>query len=210
MNKKHYRLVFSRLHGMLVAVEETASAAGKASAGETQRAVDRSGMHGVAQFALRFAAFGALIAVGAMPMWVQAQIVGTGPNAPSVIQTSNGLPQVNINKPGGAGVSLNTYNQFDVQKNGAILNNSPTIVNATLQGAGLDLSSSTTSAGSALTLTTTQGDLNLAHASAIAGGALYERRSQPAARGRRHGCVRNGHLDERWHIGGGRCHARER
>ncbi|MDN7450341.1 ESPR-type extended signal peptide-containing protein [Burkholderia multivorans] len=62
MNKKHYRLVFSRLHGMLVAVEETASAAGKASAGETQRAVDRSGMHGVAQFALRFAAFGALIA----------------------------------------------------------------------------------------------------------------------------------------------------
>ncbi|MCO8576176.1 hemagglutinin repeat-containing protein [Burkholderia multivorans] len=134
MNKKHYRLVFSRLHGMLVAVEETASAAGKASAGETQRAVDRSGMHGVAQFALRFAAFGALIAVGAMPMWVQAQIVGAGPSAPSVIQTPNGLPQVNINKPGGAGVSLNTYNQFDVQKNGAILNNSPTIVNTQQAG----------------------------------------------------------------------------
>ncbi|MBU9469086.1 hemagglutinin repeat-containing protein [Burkholderia multivorans] len=134
MNKKHYRLVFSRLHGMLVAVEETASAAGKASAGETQRAVDRSGMHGVAQFALRFAAFGALIAAGAMPMWVQAQIVGAGPNAPSVIQTPNGLPQVNINKPGGAGVSLNTYNQFDVQKNGAILNNSPTIVNTQQAG----------------------------------------------------------------------------
>ncbi|EED98579.1 filamentous hemagglutinin N-terminal domain-containing protein [Burkholderia multivorans] len=134
MNKKHYRLVFSRLHGMLVAVEETASAAAKASAGETQRAVDRSGMHGVAQFALRFAAFGALIAAGAMPMWVQAQIVGAGPNAPSVIQTPNGLPQVNINKPGGAGVSLNTYNQFDVQKNGAILNNSPTIVNTQQAG----------------------------------------------------------------------------
>ncbi|KVW41165.1 contact-dependent inhibition toxin BcpA [Burkholderia ubonensis] len=134
MNKNHYRLVFSRLHGMLVAVEETASAAGKASAGETQRAVDRSGMHGVAQFALRLAAFGALIAAGAMPMWAQAQIVGAGPNAPSVIQTPNGLPQVNINKPGGAGVSLNTYNQFDVQKNGAILNNSPTIVNTQQAG----------------------------------------------------------------------------
>ncbi|WP_156440541.1 hemagglutinin repeat-containing protein [Burkholderia sp. MSMB1072] len=134
MNKNHYRLVFSRLHGMLVAVEETASAAGKASAGETQRAVDRSGMHGVAQFALRFAAFGALIAAGAIPMWAQAQIVGAGSNAPSVIQTPNGLPQVNINKPGGAGVSLNTYNQFDVQKNGAILNNSPTIVNTQQAG----------------------------------------------------------------------------
>ncbi|WP_080416867.1 hemagglutinin repeat-containing protein [Burkholderia ubonensis] len=134
MNKSHYRLVFSRLHGMLVAVEETASAAGKASAGETQRAVDRSGVHGVAQFALRLAAFGALIAAGAMPMWAQAQIVGAGPNAPSVIQTPNGLPQVNINKPSGAGVSLNTYNQFDVQKNGAILNNSPTIVNTQQAG----------------------------------------------------------------------------
>ncbi|WP_157637680.1 hemagglutinin repeat-containing protein [Burkholderia ubonensis] len=134
MNKNHYRLVFSRLHGMLVAVEETASAAGKASAGETQRAVDRSGVHGVAQFALRLAVFGALIAAGAMPMWAQAQIVGAGPNAPSVIQTPNGLPQVNINKPSGAGVSLNTYNQFDVQKNGAILNNSPTIVNTQQAG----------------------------------------------------------------------------
>ncbi|WP_080493447.1 hemagglutinin repeat-containing protein [Burkholderia ubonensis] len=134
MNKNHYRLVFSRLHGMLVAVEETSSAAGKASAGETQRAVDRSGVHGVAQFALRLAAFGALIAAGAMPMWAQAQIIGAGPNAPSVIQTPNGLPQVNINKPSGAGVSLNTYNQFDVQKNGAILNNSPTIVNTQQAG----------------------------------------------------------------------------
>ncbi|CAM2166543.1 tRNA nuclease CdiA-2 [Burkholderia latens] len=134
MNKNRYRLVFSRLHGVLVAVEETASAAGKASAGEAQRAVDRSGMHGVAQFALRLAAFGALIAAGVMPMWARAQIVGAGPNAPSVIQTPNGLPQVNINKPGGAGVSLNTYNQFDVQKNGAILNNSSTIVNTQQAG----------------------------------------------------------------------------
>ncbi|CAM2172066.1 hypothetical protein BLAT2472_20332 [Burkholderia latens] len=134
MNKNRYRLVFSRLHGVLVAVEETASAAGKASTGETQRAVHRSGMYGVAQFALRLASFGALIAAGAMPMWAQAQIVGAGPNAPSVIQTPNGLPQVNINKPGGAGVSLNTYNQFDVQKNGAILNNSSTIVNTQQAG----------------------------------------------------------------------------
>ncbi|WP_415869056.1 hemagglutinin repeat-containing protein [Burkholderia ubonensis] len=69
-----------------------------------------------------------------MPMWVHAQIVGAGPNAPSVIQTPNGLPQVNINKPSAAGVSLNTYNQFDVQKNGAILNNSPTIVNTQQAG----------------------------------------------------------------------------
>ena len=134
MNKNHYRLVFSRVHGMLVAVEETASSAGKASAGETRHTLDRSGVHVVTQFALRFAAFAALIVAGAMPMWVHAQIVGAGPNAPSVIQTPNGLPQVNINKPGGAGVSLNTYNQFDVSHAGAILNNSPTIVNTQQAG----------------------------------------------------------------------------
>ncbi|WP_186079155.1 contact-dependent inhibition toxin BcpA [Burkholderia gladioli] len=134
MNKNHYRLVFSRVHGMLVAVEETASSAGKASAGETRCTLNRSGVHVVTQFALRLAAFGALIAAGAMPMWAHAQIVGAGPNAPSVIQTPNGLPQVNINKPGGAGVSLNTYNQFDVSHAGAILNNSPTIVNTQQAG----------------------------------------------------------------------------
>ncbi|WP_240464471.1 contact-dependent inhibition toxin BcpA [Burkholderia cenocepacia] len=134
MNKNHYRLVFSRVHGMLVAAEETASSAGKASAGETRRTLNRSGVQVVTQFTLRLAAFGALIAAGAIPMWAHAQIVGAGPNAPSVIQTPNGLPQVNINKPGGAGVSLNTYNQFDVSHAGAILNNSPTIVNTQQAG----------------------------------------------------------------------------
>ncbi|CDN60104.1 Large exoproteins involved in heme utilization or adhesion [Burkholderia cenocepacia H111] len=119
---------------MLVAAEETASSAGKASAGETRRTLNRSGVQVVTQFTLRLAAFGALIAAGAIPMWAHAQIVGAGPNAPSVIQTPNGLPQVNINKPGGAGVSLNTYNQFDVSHAGAILNNSPTIVNTQQAG----------------------------------------------------------------------------
>ncbi|HHX4187671.1 TPA: hemagglutinin repeat-containing protein [Burkholderia contaminans] len=51
-----------------------------------------------------------------------------------MLQTPNGLPQVNINKPSAAGVSLNTYNQFDVQKNGAILNNASTIVNTQQAG----------------------------------------------------------------------------
>ncbi|HHX4055347.1 TPA: hemagglutinin repeat-containing protein [Burkholderia contaminans] len=39
-----------------------------------------------------------------------------------------------MNKPSAAGVSLNTYNQFDVQKNGAILNNASTIVNTQQAG----------------------------------------------------------------------------
>ncbi|MGN7984009.1 hemagglutinin repeat-containing protein [Burkholderia sp. 22313] len=134
MNKNQYRLVYSRVRGMLVAVEETAGRTGKTSTGETRRAAKCGGGYPAAKFALRVAAFGALVAAGANPIWATAQIVGAGPHAPTVVQTPNGLPQVNINKPSAAGVSLNTYNQFDVQKNGAILNNASAIVNTQQAG----------------------------------------------------------------------------
>ncbi|MBE0628387.1 MAG: filamentous hemagglutinin N-terminal domain-containing protein, partial [Burkholderia vietnamiensis] len=130
MNKNQYRLVFSRVRGMLVAVEETAHATGKVTKGEASRAVgDR-----MASFALRHAAFAVLVAAGVTPMWANAQVVGAGANAPSVIQTQNGLQQVNITKPSGAGVSLNTYSQFDVPKPGVIVNNSPTLTNTQQAG----------------------------------------------------------------------------
>ena len=109
---------------MLVAVEETATATGK----EAGQSSVRSGESYSANFTLRQIAFAALVLLGALPSWSSAQIVPGGANAPGVIATQNGLPQVNINRPSGAGVSMNTYGQFDVQKNGAILNNSPTIV----------------------------------------------------------------------------------
>lgn len=67
-----------------------------------------------------------------------AQIVANR-NAPgnqqaTILQTANGLPQVNIQTPNGAGVSMNSYSQFDVQRNGAILNNSPSNVQTQLGG----------------------------------------------------------------------------
>ncbi|MFP3794870.1 filamentous hemagglutinin N-terminal domain-containing protein [Paraburkholderia sp. SIMBA_027] len=69
-----------------------------------------------------------------MPALSSAQIAGGGAHAPNVIQTPNGIEQVNINRPSGAGVSVNTYNRFDVQQRGAILNNSPTMVQSQLGG----------------------------------------------------------------------------
>ncbi|KGW79418.1 hypothetical protein Y046_5149 [Burkholderia pseudomallei MSHR2990] len=134
MNKNQYRLVFSRVRGMLVAVEETAHATGKVSKGEAPRSVANRALSALASFALRHAAFAVLIAAGVTPMWASAQVVGAGANAPSVIQTQNGLQQVNITKPSGAGVSLNTYSQFDVPKQGVIVNNSPTLTNTQQAG----------------------------------------------------------------------------
>ena len=45
---------------------------------------------------------------------------------PTVLLAPNGVPLVNIQTPSAAGVSRNTYSQFDVQPNGAIFNNSRT------------------------------------------------------------------------------------
>ncbi len=132
MNKNHYRLVFSRVRGMLVAVEETASASGNAGRGEIGFAIRSP--HAFARFALRQVALAVLVAAGVMPIWANAQVVAGGAHAPSVIQTQNGLQQVNINRPGSSGVSMNTYNQFDVPKPGIILNNSPINVQTQLGG----------------------------------------------------------------------------
>ncbi|MCO8648948.1 filamentous hemagglutinin N-terminal domain-containing protein, partial [Burkholderia multivorans] len=121
MNKNTHRLVYSRLRGMVVAVAETATADGKSATGEA-RAQRRSSMSGARVVVAGVAVFGML------PTLSGAQIVATPGTSTQVIQTPNGLPQVNVARPSSAGVSVNTYNQFDVQKAGAILNNSATMV----------------------------------------------------------------------------------
>ncbi|KVV30944.1 cell surface protein [Burkholderia cepacia] len=121
MNKNAHRLVFSRLRGMVVAVAETATAEGKSATGEA-RARRRSSTSGARVLVAGVAALGML------PTLSDAQIIPTPGTSTQVIQTPNGLPQVNVAKPSGAGVSVNTYNQFDIQKAGAILNNSATMV----------------------------------------------------------------------------------
>ena len=81
--------------------------------------------------------FSVLCALGTM-LWVMptpnahAQVVAyrqaPGNQQPTVLQTANGVPQVDIQTPSAAGVSRNVYSQFDVQYNGVILNNSRTNV----------------------------------------------------------------------------------
>ncbi|WP_221313982.1 ESPR-type extended signal peptide-containing protein [Paraburkholderia youngii] len=132
MNKNIFRLVFSRCRGMLVAVAETAVAHGRTGDGETRAPCTPVS---IMQFAMRHVAFAVLVLAGFAPALSDAQIVPSGANAPNVISTANGLPQVNVNRPsGGGGVSLNTYSQFDVGARGAILNNSPVNTNTQLAG----------------------------------------------------------------------------
>ncbi|GJH25799.1 filamentous hemagglutinin N-terminal domain-containing protein [Caballeronia novacaledonica] len=73
-------------------------------------------------------AFAAMILLSVASPLAVAQIVAAPGSSAQVVQTQNGRQQVNIAKPSAAGVSVNNYSQFDVPGKGAILNNSPTIV----------------------------------------------------------------------------------
>ncbi|AVQ83997.1 two-partner secretion domain-containing protein [Variovorax sp. PMC12] len=118
MNRHLHRIIFNAARGMRMVVQETATSIGKGASKGTVAAV---------------ALFGLLLA-GA----VRAQIVGA-PNVPghlrpTVLVAPNGVPLVNIQTPSAAGVSRNVYNQFDVMRNGAILNNSRVNVQTQLGG----------------------------------------------------------------------------
>ena len=141
MNQNQHRIIFNAARGQLMVVSEAATAQGKCGSGETtaQRPgrVQRLGSGWSAMAAATALLVGiSLTALAAAS--ARAQIVAD-PNAPrgqqpTVLVAPNGAPVVNIQTPSAAGVSRNTYSQFDVQANGAVLNNSRTNVQTQLGG----------------------------------------------------------------------------
>lgn len=147
MNQNLFRLVFNAARGQVMAVSEVATAQGKSASGETSLA---SGDHQTAQLSPSRAKLGAtgwafhtmacavVLACSGLSGSLHAQIIAdptaAGNARPQVINTANGLPQVNIQTPSAAGVSRNAYQQFDVNSIGALLNNSTGNVQTQLGG----------------------------------------------------------------------------
>ena len=145
MNRTLYKVVFNKHRNCMMAVAENAKREGKNTA-DTQAAGispnDIAGFTGfihsisVISFSLSLLLGSALILTSPS---VNAQNIVADKSAPTqqqptIMQTSNGIPQANIQTPTAAGVSVNQYTHFNVDKRGAILNNSRRNVQTQLGG----------------------------------------------------------------------------
>lgn len=131
MNSGIFRLVFSTVRGMRVAVDEHAAAHGGGECTRVRRvARSVSADSGISiWFAARATVFAALCAFGMQALVVQAQATlpitpdRSGPTHPVVGVSTSGVPLVNITVPTN-GVSLNNFTQYNVGTKGAVLVNS--------------------------------------------------------------------------------------
>lgn len=134
MNKNLYRIVFNKARGMLMVVADIAKS-GRASSSPSS-GVGHTLSQRISKISLLN--FSLLLALGCVSFTSQAGIVADGSAAgnqqPTIINSANGTPQVNIQTPNNQGVSHNKYSQFDVDSKGVILNNSHNATQTQLGG----------------------------------------------------------------------------
>ncbi|SEQ38899.1 filamentous hemagglutinin, partial [Rosenbergiella nectarea] len=133
MNKNRYRIVFNHARGMAMVVADITVSAYALTAPCSPATRISS-----ATFRLTRLSLGMLLAVGGISFPAQAKVIAdsqaSAHQQPTVLQTANGIEQINIQAPSAAGVSHNKYTQFDIENRGAILNNGRTISQTQLAG----------------------------------------------------------------------------
>ncbi|WP_244986461.1 hemagglutinin repeat-containing protein [Rosenbergiella epipactidis] len=134
MNKHCYRIVYNHARGMAMVVADiTVSASALTAPCAAPPLIPSS-----KAFSLTRLSLGTLFALGAICLPVQAKVVAdpqaAGHQQATVLQTANGIEQINIQAPSRAGVSHNKYSQFDIEHRGAIINNGRTTSQTQLAG----------------------------------------------------------------------------
>ncbi|MGP4716879.1 two-partner secretion domain-containing protein [Psychrobacter sp. T6-6] len=134
MNKQCYRVVFNKARGMMMVVSEAAKSKTKAAGSDnrSRKTVATSGHQSDKSFSYHRLVLAVLCCQSMVYTQVQAantQIQNTASNISvaqraALLRSANGTPIVNIRTPNSKGLSHNTYNQFDIGSNGAVLNNS--------------------------------------------------------------------------------------
>ncbi|EFR7201661.1 filamentous hemagglutinin N-terminal domain-containing protein [Salmonella enterica] len=142
MNRRCWRVIFSRVKAMLIVVSDIARTGRAAVAGRTLKhprpPLFTDGVP--AGLSLPVLTFSVMLACGLVSAPATARSVihrdtaAPGHQQPDIMSTANGLPQVNIQTPSAGGVSLNKYTQFDVDNRGVILNNARKPVQTQLGG----------------------------------------------------------------------------
>lgn len=145
MNKNLYRIVFNQARGLFVVVSEIVKShqAVSGSAKKTKSISSQNDLAGKNKTsALKPLVFLSYVALGLVSVagTSYASNIVVDKNAsqnqrPNVHQLGNGATQIDIASPTSGGVSHNKFNQFDVSKEGVILNNSRNGSNTQLGGA---------------------------------------------------------------------------
>ncbi|MBS9449520.1 hemagglutinin repeat-containing protein, partial [Xylella fastidiosa subsp. multiplex] len=133
MNKDLYRLIYNRALRLWQVASELATAPGGTSGpSPTAQPPARACLHPI-PFAL-WLTLGWVTITGIATAQVVADPHAPGQQRPTVLAAPNGTPLIHIQTPSPAGVSRNTYQQFDITPQGAILNNARTPAQTHLAG----------------------------------------------------------------------------
>ena len=131
MNKNLFKVIFNKKRGQMMAVAENTIREGKSTADST--AGSTAIMNSTIKIAgLPVLAWSILLGFGLCTLVIDSSQAGSihadtsAPKnqQPTILQTANGTPQINIRTPTKGGVSINQFRQMDVDNKGAILNNS--------------------------------------------------------------------------------------